>query len=281
MRQLIILSLLSVLCSCNSKSTEQLNAVSSLVGREIFMPDSLTCQILNDTIVFSFGDADYTIVEYIDSAGCTPCRMKLQEWNNLINQLMAIQDVDVNFVMVINSPETEELDYIIKRDNFLHPICFDSVGDFAIRNQLPEKDTYHTFLLDENNDIVLVGNPAINPKIRELYRSVVIGDVDEDRKAISKPLGAIKAGASIVKQFEVHNGDTCLLTIQEVVPSCDCVSATINIDTIQPDQSGILTMKYVADSISGPISRYVDVYFNEKENPVRYFVHGFVITNPY
>ena len=280
LRTVWIVLLLPLLCSCNSKRAEQADAVASLVGREIVMPENLVCQIQSDTIGFGFGDADFTIVAYIDSAGCTSCRMKLRDWDNLINQLKVFPDVSVDFIMVINSSETTELNYIIKRDNFLHPICFDPDGAFATCNQLPGSDTYHTFLLDGNGEIVLVGNPAINPKIRELYKGVIMEETDVDIKSMSMPLGAIYMGDSVVKKFEVHNGDADFITVQELVPSCDCVSTTINLDTIPHGKSGILTVSFVADSIVGPASRYVDIYFNEKENPERYIVHGYVITNP-
>lgn len=61
---LISLLLVATLCSCSSKRAEQENMVSLLVGREIVMPDNLACKILNDTIDFNLGDADYTVVNY-------------------------------------------------------------------------------------------------------------------------------------------------------------------------------------------------------------------------
>lgn len=276
-RILLMIVTLSMLCCCNSKRAEQMSVVSSLMGREIVMPENLTIHILNDTIDFSLGDADYTIVAYIDSAGCTPCRMKLKDWDKLINQLKTIPEVDLAFVMVINSSDTTKLNHIIKRNEFLHPICYDPGRYFAIRNQLPETDAHHTFLLDANNEIVLVGNPAINPKIRELYKRVISGDITDDVNTATKPLGAISIGDSIMTRFEVHNSGTEYITVQELMPSCDCISASINLDTIQPGKFGILSVKYIADSITGPTSRHVDVYFNEKEKPERYIVHGYVI----
>lgn len=240
------------------------------------MPDNLTCQILNDTIDFGFSVADYTIIAYLDSAGCTPCKMKLREWSNLINRFEAVPDINVEFVMVVNSKMTEEMEHIIKRDNFLYPICFDPSGDFANSNRFLENSPYDTFLLDGSNEIALVGNPARNPKVRELYSNVIEGDIERDIKAVSMPMGAINAGDSVCMQFEVHNGETGILTVQELAPSCDCISATFKPDTIQPGKSGTLAVKYVADTIQGSTSRYIDIFFNEKENPERFIVHGYV-----
>lgn len=277
--EIVLAMAMFVLCSCNSKKTKYETDISSLAGREISMPTNLTTQILDYTISFCLEDADYTIVAYIDSAGCTPCKMKLKEWDKFMNQLKANGNIDVAFLMIVNSQADDAIMRILNRDEFLHPISFDPKGDFAKYNNLPKDDEYHTFILDSNNEIVLVGNPVINPKIRELYRNVATSDDGEYIKGVSIPVGAINAGVDVVKQFEVRNWDSVSLSIQDLVPSCECISATINIDTIQPGKSGMLTVKYRANSIPGPVSRYVDVYFNEKEHPERFVVHGYVITN--
>lgn len=265
-------------CSCNGKKAELRDAVTLLVGNEIAIPENLSFQILNDTIDFNLDDAEYMIVAYIDSAGCTPCKMRLREWDNLINQLKAVTEADVDFVMIINSTKSNELDYILESENFLHPICFDAAGIFANINKLPKKDTFHTLLLNANHEAMLIGNPLTNPKIRELYKNTIIADAIEEVQSTSLPFGTIIGGDSTVIQFEIKSTYSEPLTIQELVPSCHCISATTDFNKIRPGQSGLLTVTYVADTIRGPISRYIDVYYNEKEQPERYIVYGYVIT---
>lgn len=265
-------------CSCNGKKAELRDAVTLLVGNEIAIPENLSFQILNDTIDFNLDDAEYMIVAYIDSAGCTPCKMRLREWDNLINQLKAVTEADVDFVMIINSTKSNELDYILESENFLHPICFDAAGIFANINKLPKKDTFHTLLLNANHEAMLIGNPLTNPKIRELYKNTIIADAIEEVQSTSLPFGTIIGGDSTVIQFEIKSTYSEPLTIQELVPSCHCISATTDFNKIRPGQSGLLTVTYVADTIRGPISRYIDVYYNEKDQPERYIVYGYVIT---
>lgn len=279
MRCACIFLVLLMACSC-SRNAEQRKIVSAMSGKEVLMPDGLACTILGDTIDFSLDDADYTIVAYIDSAGCTACRMKLAVWDGIINELKSLDDADVNFVMVINASDAEEVDYLLKRDNFLHPVCIDPDGRFAELNGLPADMAYHNFLLDSNNEIVLVGNPAINPKIMDLYRKVILGEAEHNAFAgATIAVGAVHACDTIVKQFEVSSLDMPLLTVQGIVPSCDCVSASISADTIKLGNSALLTVTYVADSVPGPVTRHIDVFFNEKENPERYTLHGYVINN--
>jgi len=43
-------------------------------------------------------------------------------------------------------------------------------GSFERLNpHLPKDERFHTFLLDENNKVILVGYPVNNPKLKELY----------------------------------------------------------------------------------------------------------------
>lgn len=47
-------------------------------------------------------------------------------------------------------------------------------GVFARENpHLPREAMYHTFLLDEENRVVLVGDPSRNERIKELFWQIV------------------------------------------------------------------------------------------------------------
>lgn len=38
---------------------------------------------------------------------------------------------------------------------------------------LPSESMYHTFMLDENNRVILVGNPMLNKQIEDMMLSIV------------------------------------------------------------------------------------------------------------
>ena len=70
---------------------------------------------------------------------------------------------------------------LIKNSRFNYPIILDTLGHFAKLNpHLPKNKALHTFLLDENNNVILVGNPLHNKKIKEMFYRIV-----EDR--LGKP----------------------------------------------------------------------------------------------
>ena len=270
---------LLALAACD-RHAEQREAVTALMGREITMPEGLQARILDTPIGFEPG-ADFTVVCYIDSAGCTPCRMKLPVWNEVINSYKAIPGRDVSFVMILQSPDTAETGYNLRRDNFMHPVAMDRAGSFAAVNSLPADEATHTLLLDADGRVAAIGNPALNPKIRDLYRRIISGS-DEAPPKTDKPLcqnpvaavGAVGAGDTVTKRFALYNPETSPLTLQELVGSCDCTVATASSDTIPAGGSAMITVSIAADTLLGPFLHWVDIYYNERDCPERLTLHG-------
>ena len=75
---LIFPLLLFIAASCGEKAEKEKSVLSSLLGREVTLPDSLVCRIQDTEIDYDMGDADFKIITYIDSTYCTTCRMKLR-----------------------------------------------------------------------------------------------------------------------------------------------------------------------------------------------------------
>lgn len=275
---LIVLSV--ILSSCHNIRKDDRNAVLNLTGNEIMLPDSLGVMIQDVPVEYDFSFADYKVVTYIDSKGCTTCSMKLTPWNDLINEFKTIEGIDVNFLMILNKDADEDLITALKLNFFRHPVMFDPQGRFKEKNSLPSSPAYHTMLLDSDNKVVAVGNPVLSPKIKDLYRQILTENgTERSSELCQKPvvaLGVVNAGDSVVRQFNLVNNGKDIWNVQGITTSCDCVSATISSEMINPGDTAVLTMSFIADSIPGYFSKYADIYFNEKENPEHFLVHGFI-----
>ena len=65
-----------------------------------------------------------------------------------------------------------EIDFREKR--IPQTIFVDSANVFMELNpNIPSESMYHTFLLDENNKVILVGNPMANQQVEEMILYVV------------------------------------------------------------------------------------------------------------
>ena len=69
-----------MLASCQESPKEaMLRLVQEWNGKEIKFPARLVFTVQGKDIVdFDFKDADYKVVTYIDSVGCTSCKLNLE-----------------------------------------------------------------------------------------------------------------------------------------------------------------------------------------------------------
>ena len=279
---IMLIGLVLAAASCSGRVDKEKEVLSSLLGREIVIPDSLVCRILDTPIEYDISNADYKIITYIDSAGCVPCRMKLASWKEIINEYKGITDEDIEFLMIINAPaKSRDLKIILSQYDFTYPVMFDPDNEFRQKNNLSDDQQFHTLLLDLNNEVIGVGNPAENPKIRDFYRKMIVKEANETNDAphfCDKPveaLGLVNYGDTVTKDFTLWNTSSDTVTIQGLIPSCDCISASASTDTILPGKSSVISVTMTADSIPGSFIKRVDIFYTEKEAKERLTLCGF------
>lgn len=275
----IIIIVATLISGCNSERATHTNIISEWVGRELVIPDDLIFQIQDDTIDLDINRPDFKIINYIDSTGCTTCRLKLAQWNELIAELKAIGDLDIEMVSVVNTKDIKGLLAKLRCDHFLNPIVIDPENAFYRTNNLPPKSEHHCFLLDSENRIVAIGNPVLNPKIRDIFMQYIHADNEGLRNNEifvhpAKALGVVSKGQPVTKSFYLNTVDSAQYTLQAIVPSCECVDATLE----PVNEPGILkvNVNFSAYNEDGPFSRYVDIFFNEKDEPERLIVYGYI-----
>lgn len=278
--------ILLIITSCSGSNKEQQDIIAEWVGREIVIPEGLEFQVGNIPVDYDFDAADFKIVTYVDSAGCTNCRMKLKDWEKVIDGFKSSPDVDVSFLMIVDSDKREEIERIVKDNDFHHPVSIDSAGLFRKANPLPSKPEHQTFLLDADNKVIALGNPVYNPKIRELYARLIFDSTDDEKiledveeqicKNPVRGIGVVSKGDTINKRFRFLNDTESDLTLQEITPSCHCVSAKVDWKVLKSGEYADIEISYVADTISQQFYRYADIWFKERQNPERLVLHGFI-----
>ena len=66
--------LLPLIISCSGSIKEQQGIVAEWTGKEIVIPEGLEFQVGNIPVDYDFDAADFKIVTYVDSSGCTNCQ---------------------------------------------------------------------------------------------------------------------------------------------------------------------------------------------------------------
>ena len=275
---IVVFTLVAI--SCSQSVDEHKNVVNQMSGMQIVFPANLTYQVGNTRINLNPSEADFKIIVYIDSAGCTTCKMRMTLWNEIMAEFKALTSLDIQLVMILNTQPTEEYFEVIKDREFNHPVCFDPENSFAAHNSLPDNSKYHSFLLNSNDSIIAIGNPAENPKIKELYKKIIISDekfVNPPKTLCennSRTIGVVHNDATYRQKFLLKNENDSLLTIQDIIPSCDCLQISVSSDSIISGDEVLMTVHYTPHAASsGSFSQYLDVYFNERELPERLYIH--------
>lgn len=170
----LIMGVLMLCTSCNSNEKQEIiRLVKEWRGKEIVLPDSSVFTIQGkDTIDFNM-DSMYKILVYVDSAGCTSCRLQLHKWKEFITEVDSITHHSVKFLFYLTPKNVKEARYITRRDDFTYPMCIDPENKINARNHFPIKDMFHTFLLDADNRVQVIGNPIHNSAVRELYLKTI------------------------------------------------------------------------------------------------------------
>ena len=177
-------------CSSNSMNEKIKGQLESFRGQKItFMLDSMSCFYGLEEMSTTKDKSDsYKFVLFTDSDECSSCALtSFYDWQPLIERETKIHKSKIDFIFIF-SPKASELSKLKKKilhANIHHPIYIDSNGIFSKNNDIPHNHLFHTFLVDTNNQVVLVGNPLISEKIRDLMDKVIDGVIEDNHSANS------------------------------------------------------------------------------------------------
>ena len=136
-------------------------------NREMILPSGLTCKIMGKDTVCTFQTKKWKIFTYIDTIGCSTCNFRALDWKRIIHEADSITS-NVTFIFYAHLKNYEEFEVYTGINRFNYPIFYDYEGKCDRQNHLPDDVFYQTFLLDENNKVILAGNPLFNPRIEAL-----------------------------------------------------------------------------------------------------------------
>ena len=273
-----------MLASCQeSKEEAMLRLVGEWNGKEIKFPSHSTFTVQGkDTVEFTFSDADYKVLTYIDSVGCASCKLQLHRWKEWVHEVDSLTGGQVPFLFYFHPKDMKELRYLTRRDGFSYPVCFDEKDELNRLNQFSSDMTFQTFLLDRNNKVVAIGNPIHNPKVKELYVDLITGK--ESPKTVGNSttvsvnqttidFGRFPKTEKQERTFVLTNTGNQLLVIQDVTTSCGCTKVEYSKEPVRP--GGTLELKVIYEAEQAEhFNKAITVYCNVDNSPLRLTVKG-------
>ena len=274
-----------VLLSCNRTKQEAVDVLNNWLGKEIVFPSDLVFTVQGEDTIYDVTKLKslYKILTYVDTMGCTSCRLQLQQWKTFLAELNANGSLNVAPCFVLYPKDVKDLVYTLKSNAFDYPVCIDLNDNFNKQNHLPGNDTYCTFLLDRSNKVIAIGNPIHNPKIKELYLKIIQGQpIREEKETIqtrvtvpetSFTFGDFPWQEAQTHSFEVKNTGNKPLMIQDVITSCGCITVDFTKEPVQPGGTAMVTVTYKADRAEY-FNKTVTVYGNAEQLPLSLHVSG-------
>lgn len=275
----LMLLVLAIVPSCKKSARDvYAEAVEEWIGKEILFPDSMMT-VTGEMIAPP--TADFTIVSYYDSTGCTGCRMKLPFWNEFMNKVDSAKGVNsVELIMVAATDRVNELKHLVKLNSFSGNMVYDPDDSFNRLNSFPDVAELQTFLLDHDHRVIAMGNPVTNDGIGKLYLSK-IGDNSADGQDISQEkvyefdFGKVSSGEKVSHVFKLHNESLDTLRVLDIITSCECTSGSISTRIIPPGSGYELTADF-QDTVPGEFFRTISILFEQKPD-IQFELSGVII----
>lgn len=282
---LILLSTLILLSCTDSKRKETIALLQEWEGKEVVFPSNPIFTIKGEDTVDYQIQNKCKILTYIDSTGCTSCKLRLSDWKNFISEVDSIRPHSIQFLFFLCPQSGMEIYQALRVARFNYPICIDEKDSLNKLNKFPSEMTFQTFLLDETNKVVAMGNPVHNLKVRELYLKIIQGKevkYDNVDNAIQTSVVVDKTFISMSTfdwrneqraTFVLENIGDKPLVIEGIDTSCGCISVEYSQEPIRPGMNLTLSVIYKAEHPEH-FSKTVTVHCNSESSPIKLTVSG-------
>lgn len=271
-----------VFVGCNDGNRKSIaRTVEQWQGRAVQMPEGAVFTVqARDTVAIDVYAPTHKVLVYVDSTGCTSCRLQLHEWKKFIAEVDSATGGRVPFLFFLSPKSVKEARYITRRDDFTYPICVDMQNQLDNLNRFPEQDMFHTILLDEENRVAVIGNPIHNRAVRDLYMKTMTGHETEksahtvvEIPVKSLELGTLYVGEEKTVSFTLRNKGDRPLIILDVVTSCGCTAAKFEKAPIKSGKETAITVTYTAEEV-GMFNKSITVYANTDDSPIKLRIKG-------
>lgn len=285
MKNIFLLFSVFILISCvRDKENKLREVVQKWEHKEILFPThSVYTKLGRDTVNSPNFLSNYKVLTYVDSIGCTSCKLQLVRWREFIRELDSLEQ-EVPVLFYLHPKKISEITLKLRQERFDYPVCIDEQDSLNKLNHFPTEMNFQTFLLDRDNKVVAIGNPIHNPKIKELYLDVILGrenvaatankgmtQASFDKKTIE--LGTFDWHRPQTVEFVMTNTGKEPLQIEGVTTSCDCVTATCSKETVPAGNKTTIKVTYTAEKPE-PFYRTITVYCNTPDSPIELEISG-------
>lgn len=167
---LVTISFFSCTKNTITKELQELKKYSISIPSDIMVINNgqLISSFIHDTLYAK-------LIIYYDSTECSSCHIAhLNDWNEIIQISHQYNKFRPIFIFSPSKSKISDVLNAIEKFPFNYPMLLDFENKFYKKNTfIPNNLNYHTFLLNKNNQIILVGNPLYNSQLWNLYQKTI------------------------------------------------------------------------------------------------------------
>lgn len=286
---LAVYALLFTACKNDKKRMEAKQIVHEWLGKEIHFPNEVPCYVMGKDTALSLCkvlfQAEYKVLLYVDSTGCSSCRLKLFEWKQLMEQADSLFQGRLSFLFFFQpkTNNTRDIEFLFIQSQFNYPVFIDRDNSINKLNHFRQENEYQCLLLDKNNKILSVGNPILNPFIWKLYKSVISGETQTKSTQLTTAepdktiydFGTIKKGSNNKASFTIRNIGKQPLVLYQVSASCGCTRLKWEKRPIEKGKSTSIDLELTLHE-AGYFNKSIEIYGNIKSSPIGLRITGIV-----
>jgi len=272
-------------CKDNRNKKEIKKVVNEWIGKEILLPEKVSCYVAGKETLQEICNEllrqEFKILMYIDSAGCSDCRLKLSEWKQLMEDADRFFQGNVGFLLFFQPESVSKMANLFAPGRFDYPVFMDINGTINRLNRFPKEMEYRCFLLNKDNKVLMIGNPVLNLNIWKLYKSKIEENIHTELETFTTIVvdktvhdyGAILKGSSNPAVFTITNTGNHPFVINRVSASCGCTNVNWEKRPVDPGQTATISVNMTPDE-TGYFSKKIDVHCNIKKTPIRLMLNG-------
>lgn len=171
--KILIIAIILLSIGCNSEKKKTYSILEKMINKKIVFYNNNQYKIEGkDTIIDYVDKKTYKLIVFSDSSSCELCDLHLGEWY-LKNKEAKYYNSNFILIIIVQSKDYHSFEHYAHEIYPNFPFIYDPSGIFIKNNELPLEKKYHTFLLNENNEIILVGSPIGNDNVWNLYKKIL------------------------------------------------------------------------------------------------------------
>lgn len=169
--------------SCSNKQDIQ-KELKLLTSKPIILPkNSIVISSKDNPDINSHNQCDLKLIIYTAPQNCSSCGINnIHIWEKYLEYAQLFNGrLKLYFIYAPKKSEVNKIKLALGNNPLDYPVFIDDIGEFERMNiHLPKNKELHTFLLDKNNNVIMVGNPLQSKSIEHLFYKTVknkLGDI--------------------------------------------------------------------------------------------------------